>query len=141
MDWISGYSFKFRGITRIRNDSKILLFTLDEPQILSSKKVKKIEAEYAPDQEGDIRYIPYKNSSLEEGATIQQHSRKAYPHEWEKSSFGVSLEVRKKRDALFKFMSEEDITTQGTVVVNPLIGQIPSRQMVEDELEELLMCM
>jgi len=27
------------------------------------------------------------------------------------------------------------------VVVNPLIGQIPSRQMVEDELEELLMCM
>ena len=90
MDWISGYSFKFRGITRIRSDSKILLFTLDEPQILSSKKVKKIEAEYAPNQESDIRYIPYKNSSLEEGATIQEHSRKAYPSEWEKSSFGVS---------------------------------------------------
>ena len=141
MDWISGYSFKFRGITRIRSDSKILLFTLDEPQILSSKKVKKIEAEYAPNQESDIRYIPYKNSSLEEGATIQEHSRKAYPSEWEKSSFGVSLEVRKKRDALFKFMSEQDIITQGTVVENPLIGNIPSRQMVEDELEELLMCM
>ena len=64
-----------------------------------------------------------------------------YPSEWEKSSFGVSLEVRKKRDALFKFMSEQDIITQGTVVENPLIGNIPSRQMVEDELEELLMCM
>lgn len=53
----------------------------------------------------------------------------------------MSLAMRKKRDVLFKYMTSADITMDGKVVINPLIGQIPSRQMVEDELDELLMSM
>ena len=141
MDWISGYSFKFRGITRERGDNKIIIFALDEPQILSSRKVKKIAEEFAPDENGEIRYIPYKNSTIEDDQPQQTVSRRAYPKEWVQSDFCVSLAMRKKRDALFKYMSNEDISMAGKVVINPLIGQIPSRQMVEDELEDLLMSM
>ncbi len=141
MDWISGYSFKFRGITRERGDNKIIIFALDEPQILSSRKVKKIAEEFVPEENGEIRYIPYKNSTIEDGQPQQTVSRRAYPKEWVQSDFCVSLAMRKKRDALFKYMSNEDISMAGKVVINPLIGQIPSRQMVEDELEDLLMSM
>lgn len=141
MDWISGYSFKFRGITRERGDNKIMLFALDEPQILSSKKVKKIAEEHAPEETGEIRYIPYKNSAVDGTEQYESVSRRAYPKEWVQSDFSMSLAMRKKRDALFKYMTDTDITMDGKVVINPLIGQIPSRQMVEDELDELLMSM
>lgn len=141
MDWISGYSFKFRGITRERGNSKIILFALDEPQILSSKKVKKIAEDHAPDQTGEIRYIPYKNSTIDGAEPQDTVSRHAYPKEWIQSDFCVSLAMRKKRDALFKYLTDKDISKDGIIVINPLIGQIPSRQMVEDELDELLMSM
>ena len=36
--WKEDYNFKFRGITRIRGNSKVMLFYLDEPQIIPIKK-------------------------------------------------------------------------------------------------------
>lgn len=37
MNWIKEYGFKFRGILRERGNGKILIFFLDEPQILTGK--------------------------------------------------------------------------------------------------------
>ena len=37
--------------------------------------------------------------------------------------------------------NEEDIEETGVVVENPVIGHIPSRQEIVNELEELLMTM
>lgn len=40
LHWKKEFSFKFRGITKERGMSKILVFSLDEPQIIVGKKYK-----------------------------------------------------------------------------------------------------
>ena len=49
--------------------------------------------------------------------------------------------MRKKRDGLIDLLTEADIAEAGVVVDNPMIGKLPTREEVEDELEQLLMSM
>ena len=54
--WKEDYCFKFRGITRVRGNAKLMIFYLDEPQIIPSKKsIKELinEAKEENDDEDD----------------------------------------------------------------------------------------
>lgn len=121
MDWIPEYGFRFRGITRERGSQKVMVFFLDEPQILvDGKTVENLGIS----QEGlHSRYIPYKNRSI--GQTGN----------------GMSYSVRRRRDSIVDALTEKDITETGIVMDNPLIGKIPTREEVRNELDELLMSM
>lgn len=121
MDWIPEYGFRFRGITRERGSRKAMVFFLDEPQILVDGKIpERMDAS----QEGlPSRYIPYRNRDV--GRTEN----------------GMSYAVRRRRDNMVDTLTEEDISEKGIVMDNPLIGRIPTREEVRDELDELLMSM
>ncbi len=129
-DWIENYSFRFRGITRERGNHKLMIFFLDEPQIVASKATKKA-AKLVVEEQKDLasRYIPYKKSEVdntEEG--------------WKKR-VGKLYAMRKRRDGLIDSLSVADIAEPGTIVENPLIGKIPTRDEVMGEFEQILMSM
>ena len=65
----------------------------------------------------------------------------AYPEEWMKRRIGINYFIREQRDSMINAITEEDIEETGVVVENPVIGHIPSRQEIVNELEELLMTM
>lgn len=130
-DWIDNYSFRFRGITRERGEHKLMIFFLDEPQIVANKATRKA-AELVADEQKTYaaRYIPYKKHENAEDSSS----------EWKKRA-GMLYCMRKKRDGLINSLTEADIAEAGLVVENPLIGKLPSREEVEVELEQLLMSM
>lgn len=132
-DWIENYSFRFRGITRERGNHKLMIFFLDEPQIVASKATKKA-AELVADEQRHLasRYIPYKKHEVKEDDSGAS--------EWKKRA-GMLYCMRKKRDGLIDSLTEADIAEAGLVVENPLIGKLPTRDEVRDELEQLLMSM
>ena len=133
--WIKDYQFRFRGITKERNGFKVIVFSLDEPQILVGKKrTEEVE-------NGNLSaYIPYRT---DDGGKAMDtgHVCSAYPQEWEKRRLGVNCYVRRKRDEAVSAITAEDILNKGKVIDNPLIGSIPSRQEILDELDDLLMSM
>jgi len=132
-DWISSYSFRFRGIMRERGSSKAMIFFLDEPQIVADKAAKKAGDAVAEEQSHfPSRYIPYKNSDLNEGAHME---------EWKKRRTGMLYAIRKHRDKIVDGISESDIAEPGVIVENPLIGGIPTRDEIRGELKRLLMSM
>lgn len=128
LDWIKNYSFRFRGITRERGGRKLMAFYLDEPQVVKTRASRKA-AELAETEQADLlsRYIPIKNSELAENGDHR--------------SVGMFYSLRKKRDSIINSLTDIDAVEQGETAVNPLIGEIPSRQSVEEELESLLMSM
>ena len=102
MTWAKNYRFRFRGISRDRGCGKLLLFYLDEPQILvGSREV-------------------------------------SYPETWGNVQIGLCYELKTLRDKLANSITEQDIIEQGDVVVNPLIGVIPTREKAYEELMQLL---
>ena len=133
--WIKDYQFRFRGITKERNGVKVIVFSLDEPQILVGKRrTEEVE-------NGNLSaYIPYRT---DDGGKAMDtgHVCSAYPQEWEKRRLGVNCYVRRKRDEAVSAITAEDILNSGKVIDNPLIGSIPSRQEILDELDDLLMSM
>ena len=137
LDWMKKYKFRFRGVTRVRDGEKIIFFFLDEPQILVGKDKKRLDAMDSSDS--TAKYIPYKESEcMEDGssaASAYTDPEKLYEH------FGVSYEIKQKRDGIINAVSAADIRNRGTKVVNPFIGVIPSLGELEDELEELLEAM
>ena len=60
---------------------------------------------------------------------------------WESRRFGVSLTLKKRRDDAFAKISTSDIKQPMQIVDNPLIGSIPTREEIAEELDQLLMCM
>ncbi len=120
LNWKMEYHFRFRGITKTRGNSRVIVFNLDEPQIVVPAKYKK---DLAAGEDASSHYIPYKNE--EDPA----------------NRIGLQYAIRKQRDAMLNVVTEQDILQEGTVAVNPLIGKIPSREEIENELEELLMSM
>lgn len=121
MDWIPEYEFRFRGITRERCGRRAMVFLLDEPQILMEGKTPE---RTDSSQEGrPSRYIPYRNRDVGKAET------------------GMSYAVRRRRDSIVDNLTEEDISEKGTIMDNPMIGSIPTREQVRDELDELLMSM
>lgn len=137
LDWMKKYKFRFRGVTRVRDEEKIIFFFLDEPQILVGKDKKRVDKAYP--SESVAKFIPYKESdgtATGEGQT----SRVAYPQNW-RDRIGVSYEIKHKRDQVIDLLSAADIRNRGTKVINPFIGVIPSQAELEDEVEQLYMSM
>lgn len=133
-DWITNYSFRFRGITRERGSRKVMVFFLDEPQIVANKATRKAADAVAEEQKNmPSRYIPYKNSELNEDGVGTE--------EWKKRRAGVLYAMRKHRDKIIDGLSEADIAEPGLIVDNPLIGKIPTRDEVRGEIEKILMSM
>ncbi len=133
-DWIIKYDFRFRGISRVRGSQNMLMFYLDEPQIVGNKAAKKAAERYASDQESlDTKYIPFKNSELDENGNIRENAVN--------TRLGMMFANRKKRDEILDNITEEDISMRGVARINPYIGAIPSREEIEEELEELLLSM
>ena len=135
LDWMKKYKFRFRGVTRVRNGEKIIFFFLDEPQILVGKDKKRLDA--ADTTDGTAKFIPYKESGTDGSAVA---SGVAYPENW-REHFGISYEIKQKRDSVIDGLSAADIRNRGTMVINPFIGVIPSRAELEDELEDLYMAL
>ena len=135
LDWMKKYKFRFRGVTRVRNGEKIIFFFLDEPQILVGKDKKRLDA--ADTTDGTAKFIPYKESGTGGSAVA---SGVAYPENW-REHFGISYEIKQKRDRVIDGLSAADIRNRGTMVINPFIGVIPSRAELEDELEDLYMAL
>ena len=128
-DWIKKYKFRFRGITRIRDNSCIMMFYLDEPQILVDKDTKKqLESE---GNHSAVKYIPYRNSELSVDTSDKSKI----------INFGVSVSLKKKRDRLIDNISKEDIEQNGVSVINPMIGYIPSKDEIQQEIDDLLLSM
>jgi len=123
LDWIKDYSFKFKGVMRKGEKGAAMLFYLDEPQILVGKTVVKAT-------EGG-NYIPYRKCELE----------KAEQNPGNIIRFGVSYAMRKKRDRIIKNLSNSDLQEKGFVKTNPLIGEIPNKEELRAELDELLLSM
>lgn len=129
-DWIEDYSFRFRGIKRERGNHKLMIFFLDEPQIVANKATKKA-AELVEEEQKQLaaRYIPYKKNEID-----------STEEEWRKR-VGKLYAMRKRRDSLIDGLSVADIAEPGTIVENPLIGKIPTRDEVMDEFEQILLSM
>ena len=132
LDWITDYNFRFRGITKERGGAKVIIFSLDEPQIIVGKK-KRGEAKNS----GPAQYIPYTNSAK---AGVQKANGIAYPSEWKRRQ-GMNCLIRKKRDDALSAITKEDILSPGVITENPLIGSIPDREEILSELDELLLSM
>lgn len=140
MEWITRYQFKFRGISRERGQSHIMFFFLDEPQILLSKTERRKFEDTNASEEDSVRYIPYK---LQTEIQIAEDNvfHVAYPEKWGGHRIGISYGLREQRSKLFSSMTEADLGIDGTAVLNPLIGYIPDRYELEDEVEQLLLMM
>ena len=127
--WKHEYSFKFRGISRVRGNAKIILFYLDEPQIIPNKKSKDNE-----------QYLDIKQDESSEPSATK---RKMLVSEFwsSQANFGISLRLSKKRDWIVHSVSEQDIQASGIYVENPLIGALPSQDEIITELEALIEAM
>ena len=135
---VRDYRFKFRGVLRERGLGKILFFYLDEPQILTGKRKKNVEA--IEKRENSIRYIKFKTDDEQEDFSTDD-SILAYPEYFEENGFGTSYALRRWRDRLFSNLSEADVREQGAIVDNPMIGVLPSRDEVKQEIQILLQSM
>ena len=136
--WKEDYSFKFRGITRIRGNAKLMIFYLDEPQIIPSKKA--IKEHHSVDTDASAQYVEYKEPT--ENAEPQPPRKMLVSETWaSQEMFGISLALRKKRDWIVNSISEQDILISGEYVDNPLIGALPSPIEIKNELDNLLSAM
>lgn len=133
LEWMKKYKFRFRGVTRVRDGERIVFFFLDEPQILVGKDKARIDA--ADDTDSLAKFIPYKENE-DAVVDIGHVSAVAYPDKWQ-DHFGVSYEIKQKRNAVLDAVSSADIRNCGTKVANPFIGAIPPIGELLDELEQL----
>ncbi|MCI8403304.1 MAG: recombinase family protein [Eubacterium sp.] len=122
-NWNADYNFKFRGITKQRGMTKFIVFNLDEPQILMKKKIM-----------GDI-------TASNEYVNHNANDKTTYISDWNKERVRFSYELHQKRDEIINSITEHDILEKGVTAVNPILGDIPSREMLSEELTRLLECM
>lgn len=135
---IKDYKFKYRGVLRERGNNKILFFYLDEPKILVGKGKRKSDDSYLTEE--TVRFIKYRNNEV--GAIDDKSDFSiAYPDYMEGNQFGVSYAIRRWRDRLITNLTENDIYASGTIVENPLIGKLPTKEEVEEEINNLLLSM
>lgn len=108
--WESGYRFRFRGICKQRGKAKLLVFSLDESQVIVKDERRK-----------DVN-----NSSF-----YAENKRK----------LGLNYFIRDRKDKIIDSIQENDILETGVIVENPMIGHIPTREEILQEIEQLLMNM
>ena len=123
MDWIPAFGFRFRGITRERDGAKVMVFYLDEPQILPDKAAKEA---CGSDGGPAVKYIPYHNAEVNGNENNSAGK-----------TFGLPVAARRVRDKLIGNISGQDIRRKATSVVNPMIGDIPDRDKIRHELDAL----
>lgn len=123
LNWNADYNFKFRGITKQRGMTKFIVFNLDEPQILMKKKIM-----------GDI-------TASNEYVNHNANDKTTYISDWNKERVRFSYELHQKRDEIINSITEHDILERGVTALNPILGDIPSREMLSEELTRLLECM
>ncbi|MBR1633526.1 MAG: recombinase family protein [Lachnospiraceae bacterium] len=133
LHWSEKYSFKFRGITKVRGDAKVIVFSLDEPLIHTGKREKARSGE-------TIRYIPY--TTDETGAVQEENDHDGLSEKAAaEKRIWMHAYLKAQREKKIGSITESDIRQQGKVKVNPLIGELPSRQELQEELNRLLMSM
>ena len=132
LKWIRDYKFRFRGITKERGGGKVIMFSLDEPQILTGNSKRALDGGHSPAQ-----YIPY---TTDAAGPKEKQEGIAYPQEWMRRQ-GLNALIRRKRDESMAAITEEDIYRPGVASDNPLIGEIPDRDAILKELDELLLSM
>lgn len=130
LDWIKEYGFRFRGVTKVRGKQKMILFFLDEPQILVNQK----EKDDGVRRGAEAEYIPYRYKELYTSADNEQKNGIA-------AQIGRNYRIQKRRNQLINMITEADIQSDGISRINPMIGELPSREEMEEKLEELLMIM
>lgn len=118
LDWIEKYKFRFRGISRNYEDKQLIMFYLEEPQIIKNKKS-------IQDNEIEDIYIKYKKSvNLANNNVI-----------------GFEYALKNKRYQLPNIITKDDIKKAGIIMQNPLIGEIPTKEEIDKEINELLKAM
>lgn len=127
MDWIPSFQFRIRGVFRERNGFEIMVFYLDEPQILPDKKTR--DHYIALNGSDKTHYIPCRNHELEDENAI--HRRRSW----------IPVAIQKRREQLINSISGNDIQEQGIPVTNSMVGNIPTREEALAELEQLLASM
>lgn len=132
LKWIRDYKFRFRGITKERGGGKVIMFSLEEPQILTGNSKRTLDGGHSPAQ-----YIPY---TTDAAGPKEKQEGIAYPQEWMRRQ-GLNALIRRKRDESMAAITEEDIYRPGVASDNPLIGEIPDRDAILKELDELLLSM
>lgn len=65
LHWKKEFSFKFRGITKERGKSKILVFSLDEPQIIVGKKYRN-HSDIEKESTQPFGFVKYKTDADQE---------------------------------------------------------------------------
>lgn len=87
--------------------SKILVFSLDEPQIIVGKKYKN-----HPDVEKESNqlfgFVKYKTDTGQENKPENNGIVCAYPEEWMKRRIGINYFIREQRDSMINAITEED---------------------------------
>lgn len=150
LHWKREYQFRFRGITKVRGQARLMVFALDEPQIIVPKQYRDSITQPAADGNGVAGpcYIAYKTGASEsekererEGEGNGMAAVQGYPQEWRKNRIGLQYALRKQRDKAFDAVTEGDIQRIGITAENPLIGHLPSREEIVNELQELLVSM
>lgn len=134
MNWREDCRFKFRGITKERDGEKIIMFSLDEPQILFDKNSEKQEMD---SNDTAIPFVSYTKADGEEYDAGR--SSYGYPIEWKENRVGMNFNLIQFKEKSQSKINAEDITANGIVVENPLIGHLPTRDELEAEIDEILM--
>ncbi len=137
--WIRDCRFKFRGFMRERGGKKILFFYLDEPQILLGTKRRKVER--TGESPSGAVYINYKVDPDNKEKLETDDAILAYPESWSGCDVGASYAIRERRVKLANDVTADDLNERGKVVANPMIGELPTREEVREELNKLLLAM
>lgn len=116
--WDSSMIYKVRGVLRKRGNTCFLIFSLDEPVILSGA-----QQDISPDSE----------QALEE--------RVEAPDTISNELLGMGYVVRMNRESIISKIQEDDILNHSITIENPLIGSVPTKEEIEAELEQLLQAM
>ena len=116
-----------------------MMFFLDEPQILLGSKQKKELVQQGVDLSNRTSFVPYRDESYKSQDEVM-NSKTGYPAEWN-HSIGMSYELKNKREQEINRITAEDIRTASMKFNNPLLGDMPDADELDDEVNALLMSM
>ena len=105
---------------------------MDEPQILVGKHSQALD-----DGTSTAQFIQY---TIEEPSNTVAENCVAFPKEW-RGKAGLLYLLREKRNEAMSSVTADDIRRIGTEIENPLIGTIPKRDQILQELNDLLLSM
>ena len=123
--WSKEHDYCFKGIGRQRGKAKALIFTLDAPMISTSEDAhpkKRSPDKTATPNDASPIYINH----AKEDATMNR---------WMNGLRGRNQMLNQRQ--VIQIMSESDLTTPGRAILNPLVGNIGTRDEMISEIQEL----